>query len=210
MTATIPRMVLQELRSRQARNQDPIVKPSILQRVFPQAGNGLFATRNYSKNDIIAVYGGVIKDPRFVQRRTHLRALALSATDKRAIDGLMHPSMWRILYDDDENLYKVALSNNGFSNQKSAKKALKDTFTGAIPYAVQQKIARLAPRLVQNAHMVFSSNRSSYKHNRNSSLCESRYLGVPNSEITFLVAKKPIAAGEEIFNTYNMRNPQFR
>ena len=202
--------VIHEIRETQPNAaDDPFVAPSKLRILYPDAGLGLYANRDYEPKEIICIYGGQLKPIHDVTIRTHLRSLSLISgfsSGRVALDGIAPMHQFKHQYHDDVGLYLCAKSNTGFRTKSSALKAMNDVRLSA-------KLRRYSEALVNNAKMVFSSETSHYKKKRSGNIKDSKYKVegaiVPESSVTLLVATKKIQKGQEIINTYNLNLQQF-
>ena len=209
--------VINEIRETQPNAaDDPFVAPSKLRILYPDAGLGLYANRDYEPKEIICIYGGQLKPINDVTIRTHLRSLSLISgfsSGRVALDGIAPMRQFKTHYKDDVGLYLCAKSNTGFRTKSSALKALNDGFHYPSDLRLLANLRRYSEALVNNAKMVFSSETSHYKKKRSGNIKDSKYevqgTIVPESSVTLLVATKKIQKGQEIINTYNLNLQQF-
>ena len=209
--------VIHEIRETQPNAaDDPFVAPSKLRILYPDAGLGLYANRDYEPKEIICIYGGQLKPINDVTIRTHLRSLSLISgfsSGRVALDGIAPMRQFKTHYKDDVGLYLCAKSNTGFRTKSSALKALNDGFHYPSDLRLLANLRRYSEALVNNAKMVFSSETSHYKKKRSGNIKDSKYKVegaiVPESSVTLLVATKKIQKGQEIINTYNLNLQQF-
>jgi len=209
--------VIDEIRETQPNAaNDPFVAPSKLRILYPDAGLGLYANRDYEPKQIICIYGGQLKPINDVMMRTHLRSLSLISGFSPgcvALDGIAPMRKFEQQYKKDVGLYIASKSNTGFRTKSSALKALTDEFDHPSDLRLLAKLQRYSVALVNNAKMVFSSETSHYKKKRSGNIKDSQYKVkatiVPESSVTLLVATKSIKKGQEIINTYNLNLQQF-